>query len=282
MIENLRPLTQELRQDARAAAHEAVRRAVGDKPARADYDGFAASKYPPSVTRLITLLCIVLLLAAFTPSAIRLYEIGSKTFGAAINNTAAMKLVGLATVLSAETGQIVFSLAIATLGTTRSARRLLYTSMLIATLIALVGNIQVALPGHTDSPFAWFEAIAPPLLVLSTAYVLKEQMLESIEARHANEHAFQDALAEWNEATSDPEHDPRWPQFYANALRDALAKRNSRRKEVLQEMTTEDWRAAVWREMQAEEWYQDYVEMDTTGSPPMRLATASSNGNGTH
>lgn len=274
---DLRPLTQEQRQDARAAAHEAVRRAAGPQPARSDFAHFAASKYPPSVTRLITLLCIVLLLAAFTPSAIRLYEIGSKTFGAAIDNTAAMQLVGLATVLSAETGQIVFSLALATLGSTRSSRRLLYTSMLIATLIALVGNIQVALPGHTSSPFAWFEAIAPPLLVLSTAYVLKEQMLELIEARHANEREYQAALAKWRAATASPEKHPQWAQFYANALRDALRKRNNRRKDVLQAMTTADWRAAVYREIQAEQWYEDFVEAP---APPIRLATASSNGNG--
>lgn len=281
MIDKLRPLTQEQRQDARVAAMDAVKRAAGRKPARPDYDHIAASKYPPSVTRLITSLCIVLLVAAFTPSAIRLYQIGSTTFGAAINNTVAMRLVGLATVLSAETGQIVFSLALATLGTTRSARNLLYTSMLIATLIALVGNIQVALPGHTNSPFAWLEAIAPPLLVLSTAYVLKAQILMSIEARHADEQAYQDALAEWAAETSDPERNPRWSQFYANAIRDALRKSNRRRKEVLQDMTTADWRAAVWREIQAEQWYEQPQPPDHAGRPMSPLAVPAS-GNGHH
>jgi hypothetical protein len=199
----------------------------------------------------------VLLLAAFTPSAIRLYVIGSQTFGGTINNTVAMRLVGLATVLSAETGQIVFSLALATLGTTRSSRRLLYLSALIATLIALVGNIQVALPSHVQSPFAWFEAITPPLLVLSTAYVLKEQMLESISQRHANEFAFQEALHIWQLATNAPENHSRWSQFYANALRDALRKANARRKEALEVITVADWRTLVYREQQADAWYED-------------------------
>ena len=67
------------------------------------------------MTHMITPLCMILLLAAFTPSAIRLYVIGSQTFGQDIPNEAAKKAVGLATVLSAEIGHVVFSLALATL-----------------------------------------------------------------------------------------------------------------------------------------------------------------------
>jgi hypothetical protein len=246
MIHNLRPLTQEQRQAARQAARQAVVRSIGPRPTRGQFTHHTASKYPPTVTRLISLLCIVLLLAAFAPSAIRLYVIGSQTFGQAVSNSVAMTAVGLATVFSAEVGQVVFSLALATLGTSPASRRLLYCSMGIATPLALTGNIQVALPGHTQSPFAWLEAIAPPLLVLSTAYVLKEQVLETIEQRHANERVFQLALADWLAATAEPEQHLQWPQFYANALRDTLLKANFRRKETLGEMTVDSWRLAVY------------------------------------
>jgi hypothetical protein len=222
---------------------------------REHYAHHTVSKYPPTVTRLISVLCIILLLAAFTPSAIRLYVIGSQTFGRAISHSIAMTAVGLATVLSAEVGQVVFSLALATLGTSRSSRRLLYFSMAIATMVSLIGNIQVSLPGHTHSPFAWLESIAPPVLVLSTAYVLKEQVLESIERRHADEHAFQMARAEWQAATAEPEQHAQWPQFYANALRDALRRANNRRKETLIQMTQDDWCIAVTREIRADIWY---------------------------
>ena len=223
MITQIRPLTQEERQLARSAAEEAVMRDIGERPQREQFNQHAAHRYPPTVTRLITGLCIALLLAAFTPSAIRLYVIGSQTFGAAVPYPLAMIAVGIATVMTAEIGQVVFSLALATLGTTPSARRLLYSSMGIATAIALVGNVQIALPGHADSPFAWLEAIAPPLLVLSTAYVLKEQMLEAIELRHANERAYQEVSNDWQRATLNPEAHSGWMQFYANALRDAAA-----------------------------------------------------------
>ena len=259
MLSQFKPLTQDERQNAQASAQQAVMRAVGERPLREAFDRHTASRYPPSVTKLINGLCIVLLLAAFTPSAIRLFVIGSETFGGAVPDDLAMLAVGVATVLTAEIGQVVFSLALATMGTTASARRLLYASMGIATAIALVGNVQVALPGHMHSPFAWLEAIAPPLLVLSTAYVLKEQLLVAIETRHANERAYQEAVNLWQSATVDPERHPHWMQFYANALRDALRKANNRRKDTLAELTTADWRALVYRELQADNWYAQPV-----------------------
>jgi hypothetical protein len=140
-----------------------------------------------------------------------------------------------------------------------------------------------------DSPFAWLEAIAPPLLVLSTAYVLKEQLLDSIKMRHANERAYQEAVNLWLTATADPESHPHWMQFYANALRDAIRKANSRRKDALAELTTADWRALVYRELQAENWYaQPVIEPAQTAqvpevveAEPLPLA-ASANGNGAY
>jgi hypothetical protein len=291
VIDSLRPLTQEQRQEARQAAQNAVFRAMGARPSREQFTHHATSTYPPSVTRLISGLCIVLLLAAFTPSAIRLYVIGSHTFGQAVSNSAAKTAVGLATVLSAEVGQVVFSLALATLGTSGSARRLLYGSMGIATIIALTGNVQLALPGHEKSPFAWLEAVAPPLLVLSTAYVIKEQLLDAIQQRHANERAFQEALHDWQQATSNPESHSHWSQFYANALRDALRKMNARRQDALQDMTIADWRAAIYRELQAEEWYatpkpdnekpsEQKTEIQPEAEPVPLALNASGNGHG--
>jgi hypothetical protein len=157
--------------------------------------------------------------------------------------------------------------------------------MMIATTIALVGNIQIALPGHENSPFAWLESIAPPLLVLSTAYVMKEQILETIEIRHANERAFQVALEEWQVAAAMPEEYPTWMQFYANALQDALRRANARRKETLSQMAVEDWRLAVAREMRADMWYQNTEHENRSSlpfSPAVEAISASSNGNDNH
>ncbi len=285
MIENLRPLTQDQRQGARKSARNAVIRSIGPKPTREQFTHTTISKYPVSVTRLISLLCLILLLAAFTPSAIRLYVIGSQTFGQAVPNVPAQVAVGLATVLSAEIGQVVFSLALATLGTTRTSRRLLYFSMGMTTLTALAGKVQLALPGHEHSFFAWLEAIIPPMVVLSTAYVLKGQLLEAIEHRHATELAYQSALADWQATTGEPEQMTDWAQFYANALLEALRKTNARRKETLTAMTRDDWGRTVYREMQADLWYIEPEPDEHPATGTLELAELSSkhmNGNGAH
>jgi hypothetical protein len=86
--------------------------------------------------------------------------------------------------------------------------------------------------------------------------VLKEQVLESVERRHADERAYQEALIEWQLATANPEQHPHWRQFYANSLRDSLRKANNRRKETLSQMTQDAWCVAVTREMQADLWYE--------------------------
>ena len=113
--------------------------------------------------------------------------------------------------------------------------------------------------------------------------MIKEQILETVEVRHANERAFQVALEEWQTATSTPEEYPTWMQFYANALQDALRKANARRKETLGQMNVEDWRLAVGREMRADMWYQN-AEPDSglaqSFSHAVEAITASSNGNG--
>jgi hypothetical protein len=289
MLSQIKPLTQEQRQKAYESSQQAAIRAIGEKPQRDNFDRHTASRYPPTVSKLINCLCIILLLAAFTPSAIRLYVIGSDTFGAAIPDQFAKFAVGIATVLTAEIGQVVFSLALATLGTTKNSRRLLYASMGIATAIALVGNVQVALPGHVQSPFAWLEAIAPPLLVLSTAYVLKEQLLENIETRHANERVYQEAYNLWHTASSQPEDHPQWMQFYANALRDSIRRANNRRKDALTALSTEDWRQLVIRELQADSWFAHPASSQETSSEimevaeiqpvPLAMTTVNNNGN---
>jgi hypothetical protein len=179
----------------------------------------------------------------------------------------------------------VFSLTLATLGTTPTSRRFLYASMAMSTLVALAGNIQLSLMGHDASFFTWLEAIIPLLTVLSTAYVLKGQLLESIKQRHANEHANQLALAEWQTATTNLDQLPRWSQFYANALQDTLRKANARRKETLASMNQDDWRLVVFREMQADAWYVEPEPTDLTLANPLTLSGVSTlhrNGNGTH
>ncbi len=115
--------------------------------------------------------------------------------------------------------------------------------------------------------------------------MIKEQILEVVEVRHANEQAFQIALADWRLVTTTPEDHPSWIQFYANAFQDALRKANARRKETLSQMSIDDWRAAVHREMRADMWYQETAPdsgATLSFSPEVEAMSASRNGNGHH
>ena len=284
LFRTLTPLTDERRIEARTRARSIVTLDAGMMPQRADYDHHTQAKYPQWVNRLIIGLCVVVLAAAFAPSAIRLYAIGSSTFAAAIPHAASAIAAGIAMVIMAETAQILFSLAVAVMDASKTAKRLLYLSMFGATVLALVGNGQVSLPGHELNPFAWLESFMPPLLVLSTAYILKEQMLTAIAQRHANTQAYQEAVNVWNMANAQPEKHPRYMSALANALRDALKDENAKgtgataRRETMASLDTEAWKRLVKRELLADDWYSDMPdapraqEVQQTDRQPLEAA----------
>lgn len=254
-LQVLRPLTQEERELARENARNAI---IGTPPDRKHFAHAAPSKFPAYVQWIILTLCIVLLIAAFLPSAIRLHHIGVQTFMHAISDAPSLTVAGWSAVLLAETGQLVFTLALAVLDANRSQRIMLYGGAALCTCFALVGNVQLAQPASQAEAFAWLEAIAPPLVVLVTAHVLKYQMLHGIEQRHATEREYQVALMQWKQRSALPEQDASWRKRYANALRDSIRKANNRSdkgRNALHVLTLQDWYALVEREMQADEWY---------------------------
>jgi hypothetical protein len=78
---------------------------------------------------------------------------------------------------------------------------------------------------------------------------------------------------DWQRATINPETHSQWMQFYANALRDALRKANSRRREALEGLNTADWRALIYRELQADNWYeQPVLELPVNPVEPEELS----------
>ncbi len=268
-------LTEADRLAARDTARQNAIRRVGDKPQRELFDHHTASKYPPFVRTAITGFMLLLLLAAFAPSAFRIYRVANTTFGKAITDHTQQTVAGVAFVLLAELAVLGFVIAAGTLDIGRKTRILLYLAAVVSTLIACIGNVQVAIqhtPGawswltewiksFSHEPFSWFEAIAPPVFTLIAGLVLKEVALESIQRRHENERAYQDALADWKAATDDPEALPSFRAAYANALRDRLQRVNAKgrgqreRIEIMQAMTTDDWRTLVQRELQADSWF---------------------------
>lgn len=99
---------------------------------------------------------------------------------------------------------------------------------------------------------------------------------------------IQEAVNDWQRATINPEAHSQWMQFYANALRDALRKANSRRREALEGLNTADWRALIYRELQADNWYEQPMSETQVGAvvpeelTEQRPLALSANRNGAH
>jgi len=142
IVAQMRPLTQDERMSATEHARKAAIRSIGECPQRKDFAHRTVSKFPPIFTLLIIGLCLIALAAAFAPSAIRLYHIGSQTFGESIDHLPSVQIAGLATVIMAEVSQLVFSLALASLGTSKTSRLLLIGGILISTSLALVVSLN--------------------------------------------------------------------------------------------------------------------------------------------
>lgn len=292
MLQVIKPLDQYNRTKAYQAAEKALAQWIGAMPTREQFAHHARSMYPRQVTIGVTVICLFLLAASFVPSAIRLFQIGSQTFGLAIPEQGSMIAVGVSTILLSETGQVGFMLALSVLGEQAStlARAFLYASALASTAVALVGNLQVVSPWEVGRAFAWIEAVIPPVLVLSTSYVLKQQMLNAIRERHANEQAYQQALHAWELETSNLDRHPDFTRFYANALIDQLARFNRSKlaREQLLALNEYERYVLYQRELQADSWYATgaeqavLIEAEAKVSEQAKQTPRASGGGGSH
>lgn len=244
----IQPLTAVQRERAREQARRVMLRKIGKAPEPKQFMHQQLAKHPAWMQAMIAALCIVVLLWAFATSATRLYAAGHHAFASSIEQDAVGAIIaGLATVFIAEFGQLVFSLAYATFNETRMQRLALLTGVLLSTLIAFAGNITVMQPAYD---FAWIETLAPPALVVMTAYVLKEQMLKSVEMRYAASVAFNRAMQHWQDATASIEDHAAWQGVYIHALQDTL--RSARRKDT-DALTPQQLLQLAWREYQADD-----------------------------
>jgi hypothetical protein len=238
---------------AKSMARKAIIEQYGKKPLPEDYIGYSQSKFPPSVNRAVYFLTFIVLLAAFAPSAMRLYKIGSETFGHAGFGDTAMAIAGVSSIMLAETGMILFSmfLAIAKNGH-------FYLKILIGCSIAyaLLGNFQLAMPGQWQNPFAWLEALFPPVAVLGAGYVLKEQVLLSIEIRHENYLRYQEALSRWINETEKPENHEDYVYELVTAVWEILYRINRKKtvREWLDNCALEDRQRIVMVELEEGNW----------------------------
>ncbi len=258
-----------LTEAGRLAAYEKARKWVaGPKPRLSKIES-RPSKYPKQVMRLVLGLCLLLLIAAFIPSAIRLYRSGSEEFCRSFNiadnqNEMLCNIVGVSTVLLAETGSLVFILALSVVqGVARYkigkfnidlVRVFLWTSTLASVLIAIVGNAHIGKPWKTQIVFDYLVTFVPPILVLSVGYVLKDLFLQSIADRYTQLTEYQQKLESYQGVLDYPEDSGKWYKAYSKALKEAIQKANRSRKEELSALSSKEWEYLIMQEIREANW----------------------------
>lgn len=310
-------LSDKARQDALDAARAKIAgpKVIPPAPTLQDYEKRKTSKYPPAVSNTIYALCVLMLAAAFLPSAMRLHAVGVGAFEDVITDAFSVYLAALCFVLMAETGQVIFTLASA-VASGVWMRAGLFAGSLICTLIALSGNALAvqqahalkeaadAAPASTDTialAFAFLETYAPPLLVLVVSSILKSLIMGAIKTHHDARIKFEDAYAgwllsktqtenAWSEAHANAHLHHSWMRVSAGALKEAVRRANAARTTVLTKLDDADWYALVHRELNADAWYersqvstQPAIEKQVTGhvlrsSPARKLRVSPAGG----
>lgn len=295
-ISRMIPLTEAQRDAAINAARLRVAGAL-ELPAEPDANAFSAKShavYPPAVSNAITALSLIMLIAAFIPSAMRLHKVGFDAFALIlVGELPSIYWAAFCVVLMADVGMTIFIIGAATV---RGWNRLgMYCGALICAVIALSGN-ALAVGDHAfDSVFAFLETFAPPVLVLLVSNILKTQMLGAIKARHAARTQFESALESWKTETANAKaahakalenaaDHPSFLRYRAFALRAALEAVNKRMTTVLAALTADDWRVLITQELSAEGWYsvpvtqtletQTETQIAVAAPVPMRLSAA--------
>lgn len=265
-----------LYESERDAAYEVARlKIAGKKPEDLVPHNELTSKYPVGVTRFIRVVVTLVLIAAFFPSAFRVFRAGFEAFNQSIPGEVFMAgIVGLASVMLAELGQIICTMALAVFDTSRFARGILWASVFTFTLFALVGNYEIAKPWDGKGLFPYLEAVVPTLLVVSMAYILKQQWLDTIADRHALKQKYDNAMAAYKLKYDTAEDQDGWKRTYANTLRDTLRRVYVKigQKEEIASLTTAQWTMLVNREMRAGEWYDETITTADFNPQPTKQA----------
>lgn len=259
---NIRPL----RESERQKAYETAKKWTAGKEPKLDNKQVVLTKYHPYVVSIVLILCIVLLVAAFVPSALRIHEAGKSefcntegTFTEDVCNT-----VGWTAVLLAETGSLVFILALSVVeSTTRinmgsysidPVQVLLWSSAFVSVLVAIVGNAHIGQPWKHGQLFDYLIVFVPPTLVLTVGYILKDFLLELLRSRRERNKVYLERKFMYEAVLENPETHEKWLSFYSKAIKEALQSANRNRIDQLETLSRDDWMELVLHEMKESNW----------------------------
>lgn len=277
LLNTLRPLTQEERQTAQTAARAAVIRAAGDRPERK-----AFQRELGSIFTLLDYLALVVFVPALIVSSVHIiYHMGmlaaasyapvtTEVTGTVINGSLYIAIHQWALIPLAEASMLLFLVMYAMNGETR--RKYVYLALAGAALLFVaIANLK--------SGIAFFESVLPAIFTIGVGFHLETLIVRQLKRRDEINSRYLEALHSWEVATANPEQHKEYMQRYANALKDALTRANARRA-AFKDLTVAQWRLLVKREIAADNWYGDDVDLPTGGANPLPLAESVVNHSG--
>lgn len=257
-VQSLRLLTSA----ERSAAYEKAKRnlLVKIKPNFNSMQANEMSEYPKILIGIVGTLIFFALFVSFLTSSFRLYAIGSETFCDTWQDKPVVfcYVAGSAMVLLAETGQVLFLVALALWAVENVVReRILYALVFLSTGISLIGNLEFVKPWQTQSIFVWFETVGPPLIVMGLGYLIKEITLATLHKRHIINAKLRLANIEYANFEDDITTHAKWGNYYSVALKEALQKAHQSKNPWVLQLTAKEVAYLVYREMQEDLWTVD-------------------------
>lgn len=264
-ISHLPTLTDSQRQRARDRARQTLSARLGGEPQYSDFVRQTHSRYGPWAERLGLAVAAVVLLAAFTISAIHVYGVGFSTYFEDSGDARTAAIIGFSLVVLAEASVIALSVIPTLWNTPRNVTYMMHAGIVASAFIATVGNIDATIL-YSARPFDWLKAwwaslatapanwmlaTLPPFLTVLVGMGLKYRLLTSSEIRKAAGDAYRAALDDWTALMTNIEDHKQWRVFWFNALWDEWVRVNGAR---IQATIDDDTKLAiVLREMEAED-----------------------------
>lgn len=174
-------------------------------------------------------------------------------------------LAAFATILTAETGQVVFTLAFA-MAQTRSQKAAATIAVMLSMLVSYVANLHVARPDLQGTAWGWVGALVPPTLVFLGSFIIKTDIMHNMTTRRNQRIKAESvalevkltreaALQRWLDAYDNAPDSGRWTQTYALTLWEFIKQRNLSIVKALNALSDRDKYWLYEREVNASQWF---------------------------
>lgn len=261
-ITDMKQLNTEQYEACRQTALERVKRRVGTRPKRADFQ----RELGPLWT-ILDLLALVVFVAAFVISSLHIMEYVSSAVSDKGDGWY-ITVNQLGYIFLAEAAMVLFMVMHGMTANRRRERPALLRPVSVHLLLAITAAVFI-FTANLSTGIGVLLSLMPPLFTVGIAFNLERLIISSLKRREQINERYMQAIADYEAATVDPEQHSKYQEFFAQALWDKLISLKSNRQFV---DAPNGFRvAAIRREMERENWMSavpvDTYESDETEPP---------------